>query len=123
MRTFFELPDLLVALIITAFGAVMAADLYCVIVCSIYKVKLRNSIFPYALFAASFLSLFVLIGGHGVKDGECYLLSVYDFANSLPAFAVVSALLVLAALSCVLFILSGRWRKNNICFTTRIMTD
>ena len=26
MRTFFELPDLLVALIITAFGAVMAAD-------------------------------------------------------------------------------------------------
>ena len=57
MRTFFELPDLLVALIITAFGAVMAADLYGVIVCSIYKVKLRNSIFPYALFAASFLSL------------------------------------------------------------------
>ena len=114
MRTFFELPDLLVALIITAFGAVMAADLHGVIVCSIYKVKLRNSIFPYALFAASFLSLFVLIGGHGVKDGEYYLLSVYDFANSLPAFAVVSALLVLAALSCVLFILSGRWRKNNI---------
>lgn len=114
MRDFFDLPYFYSALIITAYNAVAAADLYCVIVCSVYKIKKRNAFFSFVLFAASTFSLFLLLGGHIGGCFETFALPIYNFVKSLSTAAVVSALAVQAVLACLSFCLTRSRRKRNI---------
>lgn len=114
MSLFFDLPQLYCAFIIAAYNAVMAADLYCVIVCSVYKVKKRVTVLPYVLLAASFLSLLVLASGQRVSWSQNVFMPIADFANSLSTAAVVSSLIVQTALACFSFWLVGIRRKRNV---------